>query len=144
MLDVIDAAAGFPTVLFTSALVVSLAFWLRVLLGRAGVRDFDADAPALARMLGEAPVAVSASVVAASGWLVSFAGTVVLDRAGWTGIGSALAHALVFALSALVAWSVTRTLAAPLTRLFSREREPRQRELASGAPVDPGSSRAHR
>ncbi|MEV7892376.1 hypothetical protein ACWD3I_48880, partial [Streptomyces sp. NPDC002817] len=136
MLDVIDAAAGFPTVFFTSALVVSFAFWFRVLLGRAGVRDFDGDAPVLARMLGGAPVAVSASVVAASGWLVSFAGIVVLDRVGWTGIGSALAHALVFALSAFVAWPVTRGLAAPLTRLCGREREPRQRDLASGAPVD--------
>lgn len=144
MLDVIDAAARFPTLLFTSALVVSLAFWLQVLLGRAGVRDFDTDAPALARALGGAPVAVSTSVATASGWFVSFAGTGVLDRLAWTGLGSALARALLLALSALVAWSVTRGLAAPLTRLFSHEHDPQQGDLVDGTPFDPGSSRAHR
>lgn len=109
----------------------------------SGTRTGDADAPGLARVLGGAPLAVSASVVVASGWLVSFAGTVVLDRIGWTGFGSALARATLLALSALVARSMARGLASPLTRLFGRERRPRQQDFANGAPFDPGSRRAH-
>lgn len=142
MLEIIGAAAQFPTVIFTSALVVALGFWILVLLGRAGVRDFDADAPALARMFKGAPVAVVVSVVTVSGWLVSLAGMVVMDRIGVTGSGAALARVMLLALSALAAWSVARALAGPLAKLFPHEPGSRQRDLATGNPFDPGSRRA--
>ncbi|MDO0937702.1 hypothetical protein QQY66_40470 [Streptomyces sp. DG2A-72] len=135
-MEVIDAIAQFPTVIFTSALVVALGFWFLVLLGRAGVRDFDADTPALARVFGGAPVAVAASVVTVSGWLVSFCGTVVLDRIGVAGFGTALARIMLLVLSALVGWSVAHALAGPLARLFSSEHRPRQRDLANRTPSD--------
>ncbi|MGP4052704.1 hypothetical protein [Streptomyces sp. 2A115] len=141
-MEVIDAAAQFPTVIFTSALVVVLCFWFLVLLGRAGVRDFDADAPALARVFGGAPVAVAASVVTVSGWLVSLTGMLVMEWIGVTGFGAALARVTLLALSALVAWSVTHTLAGPLNKLFPHESGPRQQDLANGTPFDPGSRRA--
>lgn len=79
MSDVIGATARFPTVIFTTALVVALGFWLLVLLGRAGTRDFDADAPALAKVFKGVPVTVAASVVMMSGWLVSLSGMILLD-----------------------------------------------------------------
>ncbi|MFE9649152.1 hypothetical protein ACFYO0_34560 [Streptomyces sp. NPDC006365] len=142
MLEIIDAAAQFPTVIFTSALVVALGFWFLVLLGRVRVRDFDADAPALAKALGGVPVTVAAFVVTVCGWLVSLTGLVVMDRAGVTGFGAAVARVALLALSALVAWSVTRCLVAPLTRQFSGEHRPRQRDLANGTPFDPGSRSA--
>ncbi|MEV1084084.1 hypothetical protein AB0I98_38745 [Streptomyces sp. NPDC050211] len=141
-MEVIDAAAQYPTVIFTSALVVALGFWFLVLLGRVGVRDFDADAPALARVFGGAPVAVAASVVTVSGWLVSFSGTVVLDRIGVAGFGAALARVMLLVLSALVAWSVAHALAGPLSRLFCCEHRPRRRDLANGTPFEPGSRHA--
>ncbi|WP_328500295.1 hypothetical protein OG828_05635 [Streptomyces sp. NBC_00457] len=141
-MEVIDAAAQFPTVIFTSALVVALGFWLLVLLGRAGVRDFDADAPALARVFGGAPVAVAASVVTVSGWLINLAGMLVMERIGVTGFGAALARVMLLALAALAAWSVAHALARPLTKLFRHEPGPRQRDLANGAPFGPGSRRA--
>ncbi|WP_052745184.1 hypothetical protein [Streptomyces sp. WM6386] len=140
MLEVIGAAARFPAVIFTSALVVAFAFWLLVLLGRARVRDFDADAPALAKAFGGLPVAVGAFVVTVCGWLVSLTGLVVMDRVGVTGFGAAVARVALLALSALVAWSVTHGLVKPLTRRSPREHRPRQRDLANGTPFDPGSS----
>lgn len=142
MLEIFGAAARFPTIIFTSALVVALGFWFLVLLGRAGVRDFDADAPALARMFKGAPVAVAASVVTVSGWLISLTGVVVLDELGVTGFGAALARVMLLALSALAAWSVAHALAGPLAKVFSHEPGSRQRDLASGNPFDPGSRRA--
>ncbi|WP_405954900.1 hypothetical protein [Streptomyces phaeochromogenes] len=142
--EIIGAAAQFPTIIFTSALVVVLAFWFLVLLGRAHVHDFDADAPALAKALGGVPVAVATSVVTVCGWLVSLTGLVVLDRAGVTGFGAAVARVALLALSALVAWSVTHGLVAPLTRRFSGEHRSRQRDLVNGiTPFDPGSRSAH-
>lgn len=143
ILEVIDAAAQFPTVIFTSALVVTLGFWVLVLLGRAGVRDFDADVPALTRVFGAAPVAVATSVVTVSGWLVSLAGMLVLERIGVTGFGSAVARVMLLALAALAAWAVAHALAGTLTKLFRHEpAPPRQRDVANGAPFDPGSRRA--
>ncbi|MEU7656911.1 hypothetical protein [Streptomyces lincolnensis] len=138
-MDVIGAVGRFPTVIFTSALVVVLGFWLLVLLGRAGVRDFDADAPALARVFKGVPVAVAASVVTVSGWLVSLSGNVVVDRVGLTGLGAALARVTLLALSALIAGAVAHGLAASATKLFRGEHRSRQRDLASGTPFDPGS-----
>ncbi|MDN3027217.1 hypothetical protein [Streptomyces sp. S.PB5] len=141
-MEVVDAVAQFPTVIFTSALVVTLVFWLLVLLGRAGVRDFDADAPALARALGEAPLTVSASLAAGSGWLVSLAGTLVMGPLGLTGLGAALARIMLLALSLVAAWSAAHVFAGPLARALSRSSRSRQRHLANAAPFDPGSRRA--
>ncbi|GHE63111.1 hypothetical protein [Streptomyces capitiformicae] len=143
-MEVIGAAARFPTVIFTSALVVALCFWFPVLLGRVGVRDFDADAPALARAFGGAPVAVAASVVTVSGWLVSLAGMLVMEWIGVTGFGAALARVMLLALSTLAAWAVAHALAGPVTKLFRHQPGPRQRDLANGTPFDPGSRRARR
>ncbi|MEU6379315.1 hypothetical protein [Streptomyces sp. NPDC046909] len=141
-MEVVDAVAQFPTVIFASAVVVTLIFWLLVLLGRAGVRDFDADAPALARAFGEAPLAVSASVAAGSGWLTSLTGTLVMDHLDLTGLGAVLARITLLALSLVAAWSAARVLAGPLARAFSRSSRSHRRNLANAAPFDPGSRRA--
>ncbi|MEU0118839.1 hypothetical protein ABZ137_35485 [Streptomyces bobili] len=142
MQQIIGAAAQFPTVIFTSALVVVLGFWFLVLLGRARARDFDADAPALTEVFGGLPVAVAAFVVTVCGWLVSLTGLVVLERTDVTGFGAAAARVALLALSTFVAWSVTHGLAAPLSRQFSGERRPSQGDLADATPFDPGSPSA--
>ncbi|MFJ8112542.1 hypothetical protein [Streptomyces sp. NPDC096132] len=138
---VVGTAVRFPTVLLTSALVVLLAFWLLVLLGRAGVRDFDADAPSLARSLNGMPVAVAASVAIPGAWLVSLSGMVLVALAGLTGPGGAVARVVLLVVSVLAAWAVARRCAAPLSRLFLDRAGPHRRAAASGAPYDPGSPR---
>ncbi|MEH0550856.1 hypothetical protein [Streptomyces sp. B21-101] len=139
--QIVDAAVRFPTVTLTSALAVALGFWLLVLLGRADARAFDADAPSLTRSLGGTPVAVAASVVIVSAWLVSLTGTVLMDLARLTGPGGAAARVALLVLFALVAWPVTRRCAAPLVRHSASRAGLHRRAAASGTPYDPGSPR---
>lgn len=139
MRQIVDAAVRFPTVTLTSALAVALGFWLLVLLGRADVRAFDADAPSLTRSLGGTPVAVAASVVIVSAWLVSITGTLLMDLARLTGPGGAAARVALLVLSALVAWPVTRRCAASLARVFPGIPRLCRRAATSSAPYDPGS-----
>nr|WSZ18887.1 hypothetical protein OH837_38930 [Streptomyces canus] len=142
MKQVVDAAVRFPTVTLTSALVVVLGFWLLVLLGRADVRAFDADAPSLTRSLRGMPVAVAASAMIVSAWFVSLAGTVLMDLAHLTGPGSAAARVALLAVCTLVAWLVTRRYAASRARRFPVRSGPHRRVAVSGTPYDPGSPRA--
>ncbi|MDQ0831404.1 hypothetical protein QF032_003248 [Streptomyces achromogenes] len=137
--QIVDAAVRFPTVTLTSALAVALGFWLLVLSGRADVRAFDADAPSLTRSLGGTPVAVAASVVIVSAWLVSITGTLLMDLARLTGPGGAAARVALLVLSALVAWPVTRRCAASLARVFPGIPRLYRRAATSNAPYDPGS-----
>ncbi|WP_331733444.1 hypothetical protein OHU34_44395 (plasmid) [Streptomyces sp. NBC_00080] len=139
MAQIVDAAVRFPTVTLTSALAVALGFWLLVLLGRADLRAFDADAPSLTRSLGGVPVAVAASVVIVSAWLVSLTGTLLMELARLTGPGGAAARVALLVLSVLVAWPVTRRCAASLARLFPGSPRLYRRAAASSAPYDPGS-----
>ncbi|MDW4909085.1 hypothetical protein RB628_28055 [Streptomyces sp. ADMS] len=137
--QIADAAVRFPTVTLTSALVVALGFWLLVLLGRADVRAFDADAPSLTRSLGGIPAAVAASVVVLSAWLVSLTGTVLMDLARLTGPGGAAARVALLAVSTLVAWPVTRRSAVPLARLLPGRPGSYRGAAATSTPYDPGS-----
>ncbi|WP_327698948.1 hypothetical protein [Streptomyces sp. NBC_00459] len=139
----VEAAARFPTVSFTSALVVALGFWLLVLLGHARVRDFDADAPYLARSFGGVPVAVAVSVVIATTWLLSLTGMVLMGPAHLSGLGGAAARVALLGLSVLVAWTATRRCAVSLAGLFPGHAGPHLRHTASATPYDPGSRRAH-
>jgi hypothetical protein len=140
--QIVDAAVRFPTVTLTSALVVALGFWLLVLLGRADVRAFDADAPSVIRSLGGTPVAVAASVVIVSAWLASITGTLLMDLVRLTGPGGAAARVALLVLSVLVAWPVARRCAASFVRLLPGSPRLYRRAAASGTPYDPGSSRA--
>ncbi|MET9101162.1 hypothetical protein [Streptomyces antibioticus] len=143
---VIDAAVRFPDVIWTSALVVALGFWLLVLLGLAGARDFDADAPGLARSSRGVPVAVLASAVIAHAWLLGLTGSVLLDRLRLTGSAEAAARVALLALSALLALTTTRWCVVTLAGLrFARSARtgPRRRDPADGTPYDPGSRPCH-
>ncbi|MEU9795188.1 hypothetical protein AB0E27_32205 [Streptomyces sparsogenes] len=137
MRQVVEAVTRFPTVTLTSALVVALGFWLLVLLGRADVRGFDSDAPSLAKALHGLPVAVAASVVIVSAWLVTFTGMVLMEPMGLTGLGDAWARVALLALSVCVAGVVTHALAAPLARLFAPAPGPPRRGAADGTPSIP-------
>ncbi|MEU6080252.1 hypothetical protein [Streptomyces sp. NPDC047108] len=140
MTEVLETAVGFPTVPFTSALVVVTGFWFLVLLGFADRNDFDADLDAAALGLGGVPVSVSASVLIALGWVLSLSGSVLLTEEIPRGL---LFHLLQFALllgALLVSWRVTRVLVRPLARLLPCERAPARRDVAGTARPSEGGA----
>ncbi|MDX6759121.1 MULTISPECIES: hypothetical protein [Streptomyces] len=118
------AALGFPTVLFTAALVGVLGFWLLVLCGAADHDGVGADSGSVALGIGGVPVTVSASLLISLAWFTSLTGSVLLARTGWPG---ALVHflgaAVLFA-SMCLSWLVTRRLVRPLAKLFPDEPGP--------------------
>jgi hypothetical protein len=112
--EFVDAALGFPAVLFTFLLVVVVGYWLLVLLGAFDIEalDFDADGDVLGGVgFAGVPVAVTASLLIAIAWFVSLVGTVLF--------GGVLLLAILALLVALaVAWFATRLLVKPLQKLF--------------------------
>ena len=134
--DFIEAALGFPAVLFSFLLLVVIGYWMVVLFGGLGVDVHahghgtgpdgasadgtdsagtdGADAGTglsellTAAGLGGVPVTVVASLLIAVAWFASLAGTVLLPGG---------AFAVVVLLVALaVAWLTTRLLVSPLRR----------------------------
>ncbi|GGS12545.1 hypothetical protein GCM10010252_60020 [Streptomyces aureoverticillatus] len=127
--ELVDAAVGFPGVAFSSALAVVVCFWLLVAVGAVRVDSFDEDADLGAVGLGGLPVSVAASLLTGAGWAVSVGGTVAVARTGWTGLAHAAGDVGLLALSALVAWGVTRALAPPLARAFRDRTGPAPRDI---------------
>ncbi|WP_431962409.1 hypothetical protein [Actinacidiphila sp. bgisy160] len=140
MRDFAEAALGYPTALFSFALVVVIGYWGSVLLG-----GFDVDALGggqgghggegvdvhhdghehtggfdgfLAGLgLGGVPVTVTLSLLISIAWFASLAGRVLTGGGPLTGT-AVLAAALV------CSWTGTRVLLLPLRRLVPRERAP--------------------
>ncbi|MCZ7461951.1 hypothetical protein [Streptomyces sp. WMMC940] len=129
MAEFLQAAAGFPTVLFTSALLVVIGFWLLVLAGAADPDSFDADVDTDAAGLGGVPVSVAASLLIALGWFGSLSGSVLLARAGLAGLPFHLLRVAVLAASLVLAWWVTRALVRPLAKLFPDEPGPSRQDF---------------
>lgn len=127
--EFIGAAAGFPTIVFSSALGVVLVFWLLVALGSTEPDCFDADVDFGAAGLGGVPVAVAASLTIVVAWFTALAGSVVIARAGLTGLVHAAADIALLFLSLLVAWRVARGLARPLAALFPDEPGPSRQDF---------------
>lgn len=127
MREFIDAALGFPTFLFTAALVVVVGFWLLVLLGAAESDAFDPDVDLDTAGIGGVPVAVAFSLLTAFGWFSSLGASVLLHRFGAFDSSGLVRAALAFAVlcgATLLAWWVTRLLVRPLHRLFPDEPGP--------------------
>ncbi|MFG2195109.1 hypothetical protein [Streptomyces sp. NPDC048639] len=121
MTEILETAVGFPTVPFTSALVVVIGFWLLVLLGFADRNDFDTDLDAAALGLEGVPVSVSASLLIVLGWFLSLSGSVLLGRENPQGsVFHLLQFALLFA-SLFLSWCLTRALVRPLARFLPGE-----------------------
>lgn len=127
--EFLNAAVGFPTILFTAALVVVCAFWLLVLCGAAEHDGFDADVDADALHLGSVPVSVAASLFVALGWFLSLSGAVLLDRADLSGMLPPLLSATLLLFAAFVAWWATRRLVRPLAKLFPDEPVPSRQDF---------------
>ncbi|MFI1677368.1 hypothetical protein [Streptomyces sp. NPDC020607] len=129
MREFLVAATGFPSVVFTSALVVVLGFWLLVMFGGAEADSFDSDVDAELAGLGGAPVTVAVSAVTVTGWLTSLTGSVLIGRAGLTGLARAAAEVVLLPVSLLIAWRVTRCLLRPLVKLFPDEPGPSRQDF---------------
>ncbi|MFE0130984.1 hypothetical protein ACFWY6_05275 [Streptomyces sp. NPDC059037] len=129
MQEFFDAATGFPTVLFTSALGVVLGFWLLVMFGGAEADSFDSDVDVDVAGLGGVPVTVAVSLMTVVGWATSLTGSVLIGRAGPTGLAQAAAVVVLLLVSLLVAWRVTRYVVRPLAKLFPDEPGPSRQEF---------------
>ncbi|MDX3215360.1 DUF1449 family protein [Streptomyces sp. ME02-6991-2B] len=133
-----DAALGYPTALFSFALVVVIGYWGSVLLGGFGVDalggghggegvdahhvdlgdDHGDTGGFLAGLgLGGVPVTVALSLLIGIAWFTALAGRVL------TG-GGPLPGSAVLAGALVCSWAGTRVLLLPLRRLVPRERPP--------------------
>ena len=126
--DFIDAALGFPAVVFSVLLIVVVVYWVLVLAGALDLGDADADGGLdgiLDRLdLGGTPASVVLSVVVAIGWFASLVGTVALDAAG-VSTGARVTLAILVLLLALVIGGL-------VARLASRSAAPALPDRARG------------
>ncbi|MET8946029.1 hypothetical protein ABZX30_21190 [Streptomyces sp. NPDC004542] len=129
-------AAGFPTILFTSALVVVVVFWLLAAVGAADAHGFHApglhghgDGAGDVWGMGGVPVTVSFSLLTVTGWFLSLSATVLLAPLTRSALVRAPVSVAVLAGSVLVAWRLTRLLVRPLHRLFPAERGPSRQDF---------------
>lgn len=114
----VEAATGLPTILFTSALVVVVCFWLLVALGVAEVDSFDRDADLDAWGLGGVPVTVAFSLLIVVAWTFSIGATVLLVELVPSGVAAGVLRLAVPAGALVAAWWLSRLLIRPLHRSF--------------------------
>lgn len=144
MTEFLEAAAGFPAVIFSSALVVVLGFWLLVMLGGAEADSFDSDVDLDVTGLGGVPVTVAASMAVVMAWFSTLAGSVLIGRAGLTGLAHAATDLALLLVSVPVAWGAARALVRPLAKLFPDEPGPsRQDFIGSLCTIRTGRVDAH-
>ncbi len=123
-----EAALGYPTALFSFALLVVAGYWGLVLLGGLGVdlldggHDIDAHGGVLDGLrLGGAPVTVAGSLLIAIAWFVSLSGSALT-----TGLP---ARTAVLAAALVSAWAGTKALLRPLAKLLRQERATRRHDF---------------
>ncbi|MEV8413307.1 hypothetical protein AB0P45_06775 [Streptomyces niveus] len=124
MREFIDAALGFPTFLFTAALIVVVGFWLLVLAGVTETDSFDSDVDLDTAGIGGVPVTVAFSLLTAVAWFSSLTASVLLGHLAVSGLVRALSALAVLVGATLLAWWVTRLLVRPLHTLFPDEPGP--------------------
>ncbi|WP_225859554.1 hypothetical protein [Streptomyces albicerus] len=120
----LEAATGFPTLLFTAALVVVVGFWVLVAFGAAGSDSFDADADLRTWGMGGVPVAVAFSLLTVLAWILGLGTAILLDAFVPLGILGGLLRLMVPIGVLLAAWRLTRLFVRPLHRLFPDEPGP--------------------
>lgn len=137
--DFTGVCLGFPTVLFTGALVVVAGFWVLVLVGGA-----DAHGPGhhghgggshgetgllAGAGLGGAPATVVCSLLIALAWFLSLAGSSALDGTGPHGPARTALSFAVLAAALVGCWLLTWLLVRPLRRLFPYELPPSREDF---------------
>ncbi|GLU50058.1 OB-fold-containig protein [Nocardiopsis ansamitocini] len=139
MRDFFTAALGFPTVLFSFALLVVIGYWALVVLGGLGVDSLDPDTEGLADGgltgflsgigLGGVPITVTLSLVISVAWFASLSGTALLDGID---LGSPLtlaAAVLVLVIALVCAWAAAAALGVLWRRFVPDGREPSKRDF---------------
>ncbi|WP_123817022.1 hypothetical protein [Kitasatospora cineracea] len=124
----LQTALGFPTALFSFALLVVIGYWGLVLLGGLGVDVLDGgqgvdthgELPAPLGW-GGAPATVVVSLLVAVAWFVSLAGSALTEGLP--------ARTAVLAAAIGSAWAGTKASVRPLARLFRRERAARRHDF---------------
>lgn len=122
--EFLDAAFGFPAVIFGAALVVVVCFWLLVLAGATDHDSFDADLDTGTVGFGGVPVSVSVSLLVVLAWFGSLTGTVLLHRSETGSATRAVLAVAVLAGSLVVAWGAVRLLVHRFRRYFPAEPPP--------------------
>ncbi|WP_067814894.1 OB-fold-containig protein [Actinomadura kijaniata] len=136
--EFLDAALGFPAVLFSFVLMVVAGYWVLVLFGALGTDALDVDADAGAgdggeggglgdlmawAGLGGVPVTVALSLLVALAWFLSLVGQVLV------GVAHAWVTVPVLVAAVAGAWLVTRALVRPLRRVFPADVAPSRRDF---------------
>ncbi|PSK90250.1 hypothetical protein CLV63_12379 [Murinocardiopsis flavida] len=127
----VQAALGFPTVLFTFSLVVVVAYWVLVLVGGAEVDMLDGDVPdsggAIGLLggigLGGVPGTVSVSLVIAVAWFLSLSGASLATGWGLSPTWLIVILVGVLALALMGAWLVTAFIVMGLRKALPDARE---------------------
>ncbi|MBF6213278.1 hypothetical protein IU433_24410 [Nocardia puris] len=131
--EFVAATLSFPTVLFTFALVVVIAYWLLVLVGGTEIDILDGDvsgeSPSTASGLGAlglggVPVTVAVSGLVTLSWFASLVGTVALAATGLGGAVAVAAAITVVPLALIAAVAGTRLVVIPLRRFFREQPAP--------------------
>ncbi|WP_425554735.1 hypothetical protein [Kitasatospora putterlickiae] len=120
-----EVALGYPTALFSFALLVVIGYWGLVLLGGLGVdaldggEGVDTHGGALVGLsLGGVPVTVAGSLLVAVAWFVSLSGSALT--------AGVPARTAVLAVAPACAWVGTRAVLPPIARRLPRERPVRR------------------
>ncbi|SCK31704.1 hypothetical protein YUYDRAFT_03668 [Streptomyces sp. ScaeMP-e48] len=127
--EFLNAALGFPAVIFGAALVVVVCFWLLVLAGAADQHSFDSDLDPGTVGFGGVPVTVSVSLLVVIAWFGSLTGTVLLHQVPATGALRAVLAIAVLAGSLFLAWGTVRLLAHLFRRYFPAEPPPSRKDF---------------
>lgn len=140
MRTLVEAAAGFPVILFTTALVVVVFFWLLVAVGAAAVNSFDSDIDLDALGMGGVPAAVAMSLLTALAWLLGVGATVMVTALASAGAVTGVLRLVLPVAGLFAAWRLTRVLVRPLRRLFTRApRRPSSDRHGRGTAPDTGN-----
>ncbi|GAA3971743.1 hypothetical protein GCM10022630_12730 [Thermobifida alba] len=138
MSDFFTAALGFPTALFSFALIVVVGYWCLVVLGVLGIDTLDADADSDVGGLTEAmsaiglrgvPVTVSLSVMIAVAWFASLSGSALLDGVDLSDPMTIALGVVVLALAVVCAWAAASFFALLWRRFLPGGREPSRHDF---------------
>ncbi|WP_067537778.1 hypothetical protein [Nocardia crassostreae] len=125
MREFFAATLSFPTVLFSFALIVVVAFWLAVLIGGAEAELFesgpDAEVPAVHERwgLGGVPATLTLSVLIALAWFLCLAGSALTAMLHLGGVIGVLSGVGVLIGAVVAAVAATRAVVIPLRRVFA-------------------------
>ncbi|WP_328687908.1 hypothetical protein OHA74_54120 [Streptomyces phaeochromogenes] len=133
----LEAAAGFPTLLFTAALVVVVGFWVLVAFSAAGSDSFDADADLGVWGMGGVPVAVALTLLTVLTWVLGVGSAILLDVFVPSGLLAGLLRLVAPIVGLLAAWRLTRLFVRALHSL-----SPDEPELLRPAEARSGTTRA--